>query len=97
MSELVVSPLQTSQSSQESLRAPFWVHYCMFLVYIDDVSVSPLSGGSSLSLYADDMLLFKVLAECDALQNLQLDVDEIANWSSDNHLTLNPIKWAKPC
>ena len=69
----------------------------LFLVYIDDVSVSPLSGGSSLSLYADDMLLFKVLAECDALQNLQLDVDEIANWTSDNHLTLNPIKWAKPC
>ena len=33
----------------------------LFLIYIDDVTDSTLSPDSKISLYADDMLLFKTI------------------------------------
>ena len=33
----------------------------LFLIYIDDITSLPLSEGTKLSLYADDMLLYKTI------------------------------------
>ena len=61
----------------------------LFLVYIDDVL---LSDGSTLNLYADDMLLYKPVKSIEDIHHLQMDIDCISEWVSCNKLTLNPTK-----
>ena len=64
----------------------------LFLVYIDDVSDVLLSDGSTLNLYADDMLLYKPVKSIEDIHHLQMDIDCISEWVSCNKLTLNPTK-----
>ena len=64
----------------------------LFLLYIDDVSDILLSDGSTLNLYADDMLLYKPVKSIEDFGHLQLDIDRISDWVSCNKLTLNPTK-----
>ena len=64
----------------------------LFLVYIDDVSDTLLADGSTLNLYADDMLLYKPVRSPQDFRDLQSDIDRISDWVSLNHLTLNPNK-----
>ena len=47
------------------------------LVYIDDVTTCNLSVGSKLSLYADDMLLYKPIRVDGDYVDLQSDVDSL--------------------
>ena len=56
----------------------------LFLIYIDNVS---FSEGSTLNLFADDMLLIPRRS-----QQLQSDINKVHEWVSSKHLTLNPIK-----
>ena len=49
----------------------------LFLTYIDGISLLKFSDDSKLSLYVDDMLLYKVISP-------NADIDRIQNWSSDN-------------
>ena len=58
----------------------------MFFVYIFSVQ---LSEGSSLLVYADDILLFKSLSSPSDLAVFQHDVDLISAWISSNYLTAN--------
>ena len=51
----------------------------LFLVYINDVSNIPLSDGSILNLYADDMLLYKYIKSFEDYSHLQFDIDCINN------------------
>ena len=60
---------------QDSVLGPL-----LFLVYINDVSNIPLSDGSILNLYADDMLLYKSTKSFEDYSHLQLDIDCITNW-----------------
>ena len=64
----------------------------LFLLYIDDVFNILLSDGSTLNLYADDMLLYKPVKSIEDFGHLQLDIDRISDWVSCNKLTLNPTK-----
>ena len=64
----------------------------LFVVYIDDVSDSPLSEGSTLNLYADDMLLYKQVRSPEIFRHHQSDIDCISDWVRSNNLTLNPNK-----
>ena len=64
----------------------------LFLVYIDDVSDTLLSDGSALNLYADDMLLYKLVRSPEDFRHLQSDIDRISDWVSCNYLALNPNK-----
>ena len=64
----------------------------LFLVYIDDVSDVLLSDGSTLNLYADDMLLYKPVKSIEDIHHLQMDIDTICDWVNCNNLTLNPTK-----
>jgi len=64
----------------------------LFLMYIDDVTHSAPSPGSKISLYADDMLLFKTITSTDDYVELQKDVDTLNNWVTTNHLSFNTSK-----
>ena len=64
----------------------------LFLVYIDDVSDILLSDRSTLNLYADDMLLYKLVKSIEDIHHLQMDIDRICDWVNYNNLTLNPTK-----
>ena len=63
-----------------------------FLIYIDGISMLKFSDGSTLSLYADDKLLYKVISSNADYIHLQHDIDRIQNWSSDNLMSFNVSK-----
>ena len=58
----------------------------------DDISLINLSEGSTLNLFADDMLLYKPINSTRDFHHWQLDIEQISDWVSRNNLTLNPIK-----
>jgi len=62
------------------------------LIYINNVTHSALSPGSKISLYADDMLLFKTIISTGDYVELQKDVDTLNNWVTTNHLSFNTSK-----
>ena len=64
----------------------------LFLVFINDIFSVQLSEGSSLLVYADDILLFKSLSSPSDLAVFQNDVDLISTWISSNYLTANVEK-----
>ena len=45
----------------------------LFLIYIDDITSLQLSEGTKLSLYADDMLLYKTISSDTDYVELQQD------------------------
>ena len=51
-----------------------------------------LSTGSSITLYADDLLLHRVISSSDDYELLQNDINTLAKWVDRNHLTLNADK-----
>ena len=64
----------------------------LFLIYIDGVCEVEFSSNSCLVLYAGDILMYSPVS-CQAdYQLLQRDVDTIWEWSTWQHLTLNPDK-----
>ena len=66
----------------------------LFLIYVDGVSSIMLSQGSKCNLFADDLLLFKVLSYVHDFIAIQEDISALAieDWSTDNYLTPNPKK-----
>ena len=64
----------------------------LFLIYIDGISLLKFSDDSKLSLYADDMLLYKVISSNADYIHLQHDIDRIQNWSSNNLMSFNVSK-----
>ena len=61
----------------------------LFLIFIDDISQLALSDRSLLDLFADDMLLHKVMRDQLEVQLLQRDIDLILEWANTNCLTFN--------
>ena len=64
----------------------------LFLVYINDLSLSNFSLNSSLVLYADDTTLYKPLIDDNDIASFQDDIDIIHRWFTSNHLTANASK-----
>ena len=64
----------------------------LFLLYMNDISKIPLSSGSKLYLFADDMLLYKPVTNAGDFSKLQDDINAINRWIVNNHLQLNPAK-----
>jgi hypothetical protein len=64
----------------------------LFLIYIDDVARLPLSEGTSLVLYADDMLLYRAINSPEDFTILQEDINTVNNWVTRNYLKLNVAK-----
>ena len=77
----------TSGVPQGSVLGPL-----LFLVYINCVCSLPLTSGSKLTMYADDILLFKPIYCPEDYRYLQQDIDAINGCTRACHLKLNPSK-----
>ena len=64
----------------------------LFLIYVDGITAASLSQGSKLSLFADDVLFYRVISRQEDFIATQKDIDTIAKWSDENYLILNPLK-----
>ena len=64
----------------------------LFLIYINGIAELPLSPGSKLVIYADDVLLYRPIRQASDFQLLQQDVDALGIWADNNYLTFNPSK-----
>ena len=73
--------------SQGSFLGPL-----LFLIYIDTIPTLHLSEGTKLSLYADDILLYKIISSRDNYVHLQYDIDQVYGWSAANLMTFNASK-----
>ena len=56
-------------------------------MYIDDLA-NALSN-SSMSVYADDFLLYRTIQSPTDYQTLQAEIDSLSNWISSHKLQLN--------
>lgn len=64
----------------------------LFLLYINHISTLQLTNGSTLTMYADDILLSKPISCPEDYGGLQSDINTIHDCISASHLTLNPSK-----
>ena len=64
----------------------------LFLIYINDVTNIELSPGTLLSLYADDMLLYKEINSLNDYTDLQTVINKISSWADANYLEFNTNK-----
>jgi len=64
----------------------------LFLIYINDIDDIPLSPGTKLVIYADDVLLYKPIQSAVNYVLLQKNVDAVVRWSTINYLKFNPTK-----
>ena len=62
----------------------------LFLVYIDGVARSV--NHSNVIMYADDIVLYRVIKNPSDFVYIQEDITSICTWISNNHLTLNTQK-----
>ena len=56
--------------------------------YINDLCNIPLSPGTKLMLFADDIMLFKPISVSHDAALFQADVNLVNDWVSNNHLTI---------
>ena len=69
----------------------------LFLCYINDITTIAAKNGISISLYADDAVIYHVSNDEYILQTkLQAALDEVSRWCTNNHIKLN-IKKNKLC
>ena len=62
------------------------------LIYVNSLTYIPLSDSTRLTLYADDLLIYKpILTESSHLQ-LQGDINSISLCADDNLMTFNASK-----
>ena len=59
----------------------------LFIIYIDDLA--DVLSISSMSMYADDLLLYRPVHSSLDYQALQADIDALSDWISDHKLQLN--------
>ena len=77
----------TSGVPQGSILGPI-----LFLIYIDDIVKANISQGSTLVLYADDILLYRPICTSEDYLSLQRDIDIISNWAATNKMTFDTSK-----
>ena len=64
----------------------------LFLIYVNDLCNITLSHGSKVTMYADNLVLYKVIDTDSALICLQDDINNIVQWARSNLMTLNYSK-----
>ena len=61
----------------------------MFIWYINDISTGI---GSSIRLFADDCVLYKVIKSTEDHDHLQQDLNTLVEWTKQWQMILNPAK-----
>lgn len=61
----------------------------LFLIYINDL---PMHVSSSISLYADDCVIYKEIINDSDISVLQTDINNVTQWCSEWHMELNTSK-----
>ena len=64
----------------------------LFLVYVNSLASLKLSPGTSIILYADDILLYRSISSSSDNPTLQHDVDLVSSWIKSSGLAINPTK-----
>ena len=64
----------------------------LFLIYINDATLESLHINSKVILYADDILLHRIITCPSDFTALQADINTLSKWVSVNNLTLNAAK-----
>ena len=64
----------------------------LFIIYVNDLTLLPLADGSNLSLFADDVILYRPISVLSDYFKIQCDITAIEHWSDSNFLSLNPQK-----
>ena len=62
----------------------------LFVIYINNVTSLSFSPGTQITLYADDILLYKLIGNFDDYHFIQIDLHALSQWSDDTYLTFNP-------
>jgi uncharacterized membrane protein len=60
----------------------------LFLIYINDI-VTYVSLSSKISLFADDIALYRSISSSEDYILLQSDITAVSDWVSENWLTLH--------
>ena len=63
----------------------------LFIVYVNDITMIPLSDGT-MSLYADDILLYRPIYTSANYHDLQGDVNNLCAWTDGNNMKFNATK-----
>ena len=63
----------------------------LFILYIDGLASLRLDGGS-IVLFADDLLLYRVIRRNQDFELVQKDIDNLESWLTRYKLLLNPRK-----
>ena len=77
----------TSGVPQGSILGPL-----LFIVYMNSISQVPLSSGTKLLLYADDIVMYRPVNSQSDVSSLQNDVNSIHRWTIEHGLALNTSK-----
>ena len=64
----------------------------LFLLYINDITKLHHSDHSRLTLYADDILLYKPITQNKSQVEIQQDINRLFQWSQENMLSFNITK-----
>ena len=64
----------------------------LFILYMDSITLVPLSPDTKILLYADDILLYSPIYQSSCISIFQSDVDSISQWVSQSGLRLNAAK-----
>ena len=64
----------------------------LFLIYINSASGLLFSPRTYITLYADDILMYKEIRKADDFSQLQSDLDTLFEWAVSKCLTFNPKK-----
>ena len=63
-----------------------------FIIFMNSINYLPLSPGSKLMLYADDVVLYRPINSPEDMTIIQEDINRILNWTKAHGLTLNSAK-----
>ena len=63
-----------------------------FIIFMNSINYLPLSPGSKLMVYADDIVLYRPINSPEDMDIIQKDINQILNWTKAQGLTLNCTK-----
>ena len=64
----------------------------LFLIYINNAVHAALDSHTHIILYADDILLYRVISNTTDYSMLQTDINTVSTWVTSNNLSLNVEK-----